>query len=126
MIELVRQPERLSFTVFVCGEVLKFARLSGWKPARTLPPECGGAQDDFSRSGGGPHPPRAGGGTDLTYRGPERREESGGGGVDRVLPPRRLRDLVSRCAASQPVSRPACAQKWTLDNMSDLTYSLQA
>jgi hypothetical protein len=39
MIELVRPPERLAFTVFVWGEVLKFARLSGWKPAGTMPPE---------------------------------------------------------------------------------------
>jgi hypothetical protein len=223
MIESVRQPERLSFTVFVWDEVLKFARLYGWKPAGTLPPDeadaeeraawggnyvtnggqsvspndaralgealsqglsdlpdhycavrkigdspsrtaqsggesnegrrplsvgsvgraeplprvlckgeglprerssagngvailprcvvCGGAQDDFGRGGGAPHAPRAGRGTDLAYRGPERREQSGGGGANRVLPPRRLRDLVSRRATSPPVSRRACARR---------------
>ena len=45
MIELVRQPERLGFTVFVWGEVLKFARLYGWKPAGTLPPEESDAEE---------------------------------------------------------------------------------
>jgi hypothetical protein len=39
MIEVVREPKRLTFTVFIWGEVLKFARLYGWTPAGTLPPE---------------------------------------------------------------------------------------
>jgi hypothetical protein len=39
MIELVRQPQSLCFTVFVWGEILNFARLYGWEPAGTLPPE---------------------------------------------------------------------------------------
>ncbi len=45
MIELVRHPERLTFTVFVWGEVLKFARLHGWHPAGTLPPEEADAEE---------------------------------------------------------------------------------
>lgn len=45
MIELVRQPTRLTFTVFVWGEVLKLARLYGWTPAGTLPPEEGDADE---------------------------------------------------------------------------------
>jgi len=45
MIELVGQPERLSFTVFVWDEVLKFARLYGWKPAGTLPPDEADAEE---------------------------------------------------------------------------------
>jgi hypothetical protein len=38
-IDLVRQSDSLRFTVFVWGEVLRFARLYGWEPAGTLPPE---------------------------------------------------------------------------------------
>jgi len=38
-IDLVRQPEYLSFTVYVWAEIMKFARLYGWEPAETLPPE---------------------------------------------------------------------------------------
>ena len=45
MIELVRQPARLGFTVFVWGEVLKLGRLYGWKPAGTLPPEEADAEE---------------------------------------------------------------------------------
>ena len=39
MIELVRQPQSLCFTVYVWGEILRFARLYGWEPAGTLPPD---------------------------------------------------------------------------------------
>jgi hypothetical protein len=39
MIELFWQPQSLCFTDYVWGEILKFARLYGWEPAGTLPPE---------------------------------------------------------------------------------------
>jgi len=38
-IDLVRGKEYLSLTVYVWAEVLKFARLNGWKPMGTLPAE---------------------------------------------------------------------------------------
>jgi hypothetical protein len=38
-IDLIRQPDSLHFTVYVWGEILKLARLYGWQPAGTLPPE---------------------------------------------------------------------------------------
>ena len=47
MIELVRQQDHLEFTVYVWGEILKFARLYGWLPAGTLPPEdCDAEEQD--------------------------------------------------------------------------------
>ncbi len=37
--DLVRKDECLRFTVYLWGEILRFARLYGWQPAGTLRPE---------------------------------------------------------------------------------------
>ena len=48
-IDLVRGKEYLSLTVYVWAEVLKFARLNGWKPMGTLPAEEFFAPENIGR-----------------------------------------------------------------------------